>query len=177
MELLHRFIAFPCALGLATPVAIMVGNGLRAELNGSELVGGNQSFIRSVVSVSEEISEKADALAEEGKTPLFFAADGKLVGVIAVADTMKEDRPQAIRELKNLGLKVVMLTGDNERTAKAIGRKAGVDEVIAGVFVFVAGWKLNPVFAAVAMSLSSICVVTNALRLNLIQIYRKDEKG
>ena len=112
----------------------MVGNGLRAELNGSELVGGNQSFIRSVISVSEEISEKADALAEEGKTPLFFAADGKLVGVIAVADTMKEDSPQAIRELKNLGLKVVMLTGDNERTAKAIGRKAGVDEVIAGVF-------------------------------------------
>jgi hypothetical protein len=154
----------------------MVGNGLRAELNGSELVGGNQSFIRSVVSVSEEISEKADALAEEGKTPLFFAADGKLVGVIAVADTMKEDRPQAIRELKNLGLKVVMLTGDNERTAKAIGRKAGVDEVIAGVFVFVAGWKLNPVFEKVPIDFVILETVFLVSILSRVFISRQFEE-
>lgn len=109
------------------------GNGLRAMLGSREISGGNFSFIRSTVSVSEETAAKADALSEAGKTPLFFASDGRLAGVIAVADIIKEDSPRAIRELKELGMKVVMLTGDNERTARAIGKEAGVDEVIAGV--------------------------------------------
>ncbi len=109
------------------------GNGLTALVDGKRLVGGNKSFIKSDVSVSDYMASKADALSEEGKTPLFFAADGKLLGMIAVADVIKEDSPQAIRELKDLGLRVVMLTGDNEKTAKAIGKKVGVDEVIAGV--------------------------------------------
>ncbi len=110
------------------------GNGLRALMNGKELVGGNLSFIRSQVTVSGDVASKADALSEEGKTPLFFAKDGKLLGTIAVADVIKNDSCRAISELKDMGLKVVMLTGDNRRTAEAIGKKAGVDEVIAGVF-------------------------------------------
>ena len=249
------------------------GNGLTAVRGGSALAGGNLSFIRSAVTVSEEMEAKADDLAGEGKTPLFFAEDGKLSGIIAVADVIKEDSPRAIRELKELGMKVIMLTGDNERTAGAIGEAAGVDGVIAGVlpdgkereirklqengktimvgdgindapaltradigiaigagadvavdaadvvlmksdlldvpaavrlsratlrnihqnlfwaffynvigiplaagvFIPLTGWQLNPVFAAAAMSLSSFFVVTNALRLNLFNIYKKKE--
>ena len=109
------------------------GNGLTASLNGKELSGGNISFISSKVSVSDDMKAKAEALSKEGKTPMFFAEGGKLSGIIAVADVIKEDSPKAIEELKKLGLKVVMLTGDNGITAGAIGAKAGVDEVIAGV--------------------------------------------
>jgi len=109
------------------------GNGLTASLDGKILYGGNKSFISSTVKVPDNMILKADALSEEGKTPLFFAVDDQLAGIIAVADTIKEDSPQAIKELKELGMHVVMLTGDNERTARAIGIKAGVDEVIAGV--------------------------------------------
>ncbi len=250
------------------------GNGLTAIYDGKAISGGNLSFIRSTVSVADDIIERADSLSEEGKTPLFFAMDGTLAGIIAVADVIKEDSPQAIQELKDLGLHVVMLTGDNERTARAIGAKAGVDEVIAGVlpdgkekqvralqekgktimvgdgindapaltradigiaigagadvaidaadivlmksrlldvpaairlsrrtlrnihqnlfwafiynvigiplaagvFISILGWQLNPMFAAAAMSLSSFCVVTNALRLNLFNIYGKNKK-
>ncbi|MBQ3968062.1 MAG: HAD-IC family P-type ATPase, partial [Lachnospiraceae bacterium] len=108
-------------------------NGLTASLNGKELSGGNISFISSKVSVSDDMKAKAEALSKEGKTPMFFAEGGKLSGIIAVADVIKEDSPKAIEELKKLGLKVVMLTGDNGITAGAIGAKAGVDEVIAGV--------------------------------------------
>ena len=247
------------------------GNGLTAILD-----GGNHTFISSKVSVDGDIQKKAEKLAEAGKTPLFFGNEDRLLGVIAVADVIKEDSPQAIKELQNMGIHVVMLTGDNERTAKAIGQQAGVDEVIAGVLpegkeqvicklkekgkvamvgdgindapaltradmgiaigagtdvaidaadvvlmksrlsdvpaairmsratlrnihenLFWAffyniigiplaagvwyplfGWKLNPMFGAAAMSLSSFCVVSNALRLNLFKMYdaSKDKK-
>ncbi len=116
----HDFMALP-------------GNGLTAMMGESRLLGGNMPYVMSSASVSEDMMKKANALSEEGKTPLFFARDGKLMGIIAVADVIKEDSAQAIRDLKDLGLKVVMLTGDNERTARAIGAKAGVDDVIAGV--------------------------------------------
>ena len=109
------------------------GNGLTASLNGKMLLGGSFQFISGQISVSEAMKARSEKLSEEGKTPLFFARDGKLCGIIAVADTIKEDSPQAIAEMRNMGIHVVMLTGDNERTAKAIGAKAGVDEVIAGV--------------------------------------------
>ena len=252
------------------------GNGLTAILDGHTLYGGNHTFISSKVSVDGDIQKKAEKLAEAGKTPLFFGNEDRLLGVIAVADVIKEDSPQAIKELQNMGIHVVMLTGDNERTAKAIGQQAGVDEVIAGVLpegkeqvirklkekgkvamvgdgindapaltradmgiaigagtdvaidaadvvlmksrlsdvpaairmsratlrnihenLFWAffyniigiplaagvwyplfGWKLNPMFGAAAMSLSSFCVVSNALRLNLFEMYdaSKDKK-
>ena len=116
-----------------TDFKALPGNGLTAMRGDTRLAGGNLSFIRQAAEVPDGITAKADVLSEEGKTPLFFAADGKLLGIIAVADVIKEDSPKAIRELKSLGMKVVMLTGDNERTAKAIGKAAGVDEVIAGV--------------------------------------------
>ena len=109
------------------------GNGLTAILDGHTLYGGDHTFISSKVSVDGDIQKKAEKLAEEGKTPLFFGNEDRLLGVIAVADVIKEDSPQAIKELQNMGIHVVMLTGDNERTAKAIGQQAGVDEVIAGV--------------------------------------------
>lgn len=109
------------------------GKGLSAFVNGKKLEGGSRKYIESVIKGGEELLKAGDALAEDGKTPLYFAEDGKLLGVIAVADVIKETSPKAIKELKNLGIRVVMLTGDNERTAKAIGRIAGVDEVIAGV--------------------------------------------
>ena len=246
------------------------GNGLTAKLPGACILrGGNLKFISDTVSVSDEIKRKAEQLAEEGKTPLFFSKDEKLIGIVAVADVIKEDSPRAVKELQNMGIRVVMLTGDNERTAKAIGQQAGVDEVIAGVlpegkesviralkqhgkvamvgdgindapaltradmgiaigagtdividaadvvlmksrlsdvpaairmsratlrnihenlfwaFIYNAigiplaaglfypifGWKLNPMFGAAAMSLSSFCVVTNALRLNWFKIH------
>ena len=252
------------------------GNGLTGILDGHTLYGGNHTFISSKVSVDGDIQKKAEKLAEAGKTPLFFGNEDRLLGVIAVADVIKEDSPQAIKELQNMGIHVVMLTGDNERTAKAIGQQAGVDEVIAGVLpegkeqvirklkekgkvamvgdgindapaltradmgiaigagtdvaidaadvvlmksrlsdvpaairmsratlhnihenLFWAffyniigiplaagvwyplfGWKLNPMFGAAAMSLSSFCVVSNALRLNLFKMYdaSKDKK-
>lgn len=109
------------------------GNGLTGTLNGIKLAGGNLSFIKTKAEVPSEMEKQAEALSNEGKTPLFFAADGKLKGIIAVADTMKADSREAITQLKNMGIRVVMLTGDNERTAQAIGAQAGVDEVIAGV--------------------------------------------
>ena len=252
------------------------GNGLTAILDDHTLYGGNYTFISNKVSVDGDIQKKAEKLAEAGKTPLFFGNEERLLGVIAVADVIKEDSPQAIKELQNMGIHVVMLTGDNERTAKAIGQQAGVDEVIAGVLpegkeqvirklkekgkvamvgdgindapaltradmgiaigagtdvaidaadvvlmksrlsdvpaairmsratlrnihenLFWAffyniigiplavgvwyplfGWKLNPMFGAAAMSLSSFCVVSNALRLNLFKMYdaSKDKK-
>ena len=252
------------------------GNGLTAILDGHTLYGGNHTFISSKVSVDGDMQKKAEKLAEAGKTPLFFGNEDRLLGVIAVADVIKEDSPQAIKELQNMGIHVVMLTGDNERTAKAIGQQAGVDEVIAGVlpegkeqvirklkekgkvamvgdgindapaltradmgiaigagtdvaidaadvvlmksrlsdvpaairmsratlrnihenlfwafFYNIIGiplaagvwyplfrWKLNPMFGAAAMSLSSFCVVSNALRLNLFKMYdaSKDKK-
>lgn len=245
------------------------GNGLTAVYEGAKLAGGNYKFISTRTEVPSQLLKKSEQLAEEGKTPLFFAKDGQMAGIIAVADVIKEDSPQAVRELQNMGIRVVMLTGDNERTAKAIGRQAGVDEVIAGVlpdgkeniirslkkqgrtamvgdgindapaltradmgiaigagtdiaidaadvvlmksrlsdvpaairlsratlrnihenlfwaFIYniigiplAAGvwiplfhWQLNPMFGAAAMSLSSFCVVTNALRLNLVSIH------
>ena len=113
--------------------AALPGNGLTAKLNGKVLYGGSNKFIKTVANVSAKLQEQSDQLAEAGKTPLFFAEDGKLCGIIAVADTIKADSPQAVRELQKMGIHVVMLTGDNERTAKAIGAQAGVDEVIAGV--------------------------------------------
>ena len=109
------------------------GNGLNATLDGKALCGGNDTFIRTTAPVSSEMKAQAAALAEAGKTPLWFSYDGKLLGVVAVADVIKEDSPQAVRELQNMGIRVVMITGDNERTAKAIGAQAGVDQVIAGV--------------------------------------------
>ena len=112
---------------------ILPGNGLRASWNGAVLLGGNESMIRSQVTLPDAAAEQSVRLAEEGKTPLFFARDGQLCGIVAVADTIKEDSPTAIREMQRMGIHVVMLTGDNERTARAIGKKAGVDEVIAGV--------------------------------------------
>ena len=244
------------------------GNGVIAAMNGKELATGNHKFIVTKATVTEDMREKAEKLAEQGKTPLYFAEGGKLAGIIAVADVIKEDSPRAVHELQNMGIRVVMLTGDNERTAKAIGAQAGVDEVIAGVlpdgkesvirklmkqgkvamvgdgindapaltradigiaigagtdvaidaadvvlmksqlsdvpaairmsratlrnihqnlfwaffynsigipiaagcFVW-AGITLNPMLGAAAMSLSSFCVVTNALRLNLFKMY------
>ena len=109
------------------------GNGLTAELDGQKLAGGSLAFAQSLVSIPQEMQDRAVRLAEQGKTPLFFCRSGKLLGVIAVADVIKPDSPQAVRELQGMGIRVVMLTGDNERTAKAIGAQAGVDEVIAGV--------------------------------------------
>lgn len=245
------------------------GNGLTALLGNTLLLGGSYKFISEQIPISAEMKEKSERLSEEGKTPLFFARSGTLCGIIAVADTLKEDSSGAIKELRNMGIHVVMLTGDNERTAKAIGKKAGVDEVIAGVlpdgkeqvirdlqqkgqvmmvgdgindapaltradigmaigagadvaidaadvvlmksrlldvpaairlsratlgnihenlfwafiyniigiplaagvFIHLLGWQLNPMFAAAAMSLSSFCVVTNALRLNFFRMY------
>lgn len=252
------------------------GNGLTGTLNNKTLIGGNLLFIEKSLSISEKIKHSAEQLASAGKTPLFFAKDNHLFGIIAVADVIKEDSPQAIKELKAMGIHVVMLTGDNERTARAIGEQAGVDNVIAGVLpdgkesviqalgkkgkvamvgdgindapaltradvgiaigagtdvamdaadvvlmkskladvpaairlsrgvlrnihenlfwaffyntigiplaagllISVLGWKLNPMFGAAAMSLSSFCVVTNALRLNLLNIRstKKDKK-
>ena len=252
------------------------GNGLTGTLNNKTLIGGNLLFIEKSLSISEKLKHSAEQLASAGKTPLFFAKENRLLGMIAVADVIKEDSPQAIKELKAMGIHVVMLTGDNERTAKAIGEQAGVDNVIAGVLpdgkesviqalgkkgkvamvgdgindapaltradvgiaigagtdvamdaadvvlmkskladvpaairlsrgvlrnihenlfwaffyntigiplaagllIPVLGWKLNPMFGAAAMSLSSFCVVTNALRLNLLNIRstKKDKK-
>lgn len=252
------------------------GNGLSAEYNGKRIIGGSKKYISSILGISNDILSKADKLSEEGKTPLFFMLDNKLLGIIAVADVIKEESPQAIKQLQNMGIKVVMLTGDNERTAKAVGKLAGVDEVIAGVlpdgkekvvaelkkqgkvlmvgdgindapaltsadigmaigsgtdiaidaadvvfmkskltdvpaavrlsrktlrnihenlfwaFIYnvigiplaagvwipLLGWQLNPMFGAAAMSLSSFCVVTNALRLNFFDITnpKKDRK-
>lgn len=247
---------------------ILPGNGLTAQYNGGTITGGSFKFISKQINVSDEIRQKAEELAKEGKTPLLFAQDNKLCGLIAVADTIKEDSPAAVKDLKDMGIRVVMLTGDNERTAKAIGAQAGVDEVIAGVlpdgkesvirelmgqgkvamvgdgindapaltranigiaigagadiamdaadvvlmksrlsdvpaairlsrftlrnihenlfwaFIYniigiplaagvwipIFGWTLNPMFGALAMSLSSFCVVTNALRLNFVKI-------
>ena len=112
---------------------ILPGNGLTAQYNGGTITGGSFKFISKQINVSDEIRQKAEELAKEGKTPLLFAQDNKLCGLIAVADTIKEDSPAAVKDLKDMGIRVVMLTGDNERTAKAIGAQAGVDEVIAGV--------------------------------------------
>ena len=252
------------------------GNGLTATLSGEALLGGSLSFVSSQVDVPRSIRQKAEALAEEGKTPLLFAQAGRLAGVIAVADVIKADSPAAIAALRNMGIRVVMLTGDNAKTARAIGRLAGVDEVIAGVlpegkesvirrlqaqgrvamvgdgindapaltradigvaigagtdvaidaadvvlmksrlsdvpaairlsratlrnihenlfwaffynvigiplaagvWIPLFGWTLNPMFGAAAMSLSSFCVVSNALRLNLFKLHDagKDKK-
>lgn len=111
----------------------MPGNGLTASLDGAELLGGSFKFISGQIAVPDETAKRAERLSEEGKTPLLFARGGALIGIIAVADVIKDDSPQAIEQMRNMGIHVVMLTGDNERTAKAIGAKAGVDEVIAGV--------------------------------------------
>ena len=255
---------------------VLPGNGLLGKTKDGMLYGGNESFISSKVALPSLLREKASRLAKEGKTPLYFALEDKLLGVIAVADVIKEDSAHAVKELQNMGIRVVMLTGDNERTAKAIGVQAGVDEVIAGVlpdgkervirklkeqgkvamvgdgindapaltqadmgiaigagtdvaidaadvvlmknslrdvpaairlsratlknihqnlfwaffyntigiplaagvFIPLLEWQLNPMFGAAAMSLSSFCVVTNALRLNLVRVYneKKDKK-
>ena len=116
-----------------TDFAALPGNGLAAKLDGVDIFGGSASFIQSKLSLPAALTQQAEQLAAEGKTPLFFGGAGHLLGVIAVADTIKEDSPEAIRQLQNMGIRVVMLTGDNQRTADAIGRQAGVDEVIAGV--------------------------------------------
>lgn len=261
------------------PVADFValpGNGLQATLNGKLLLGGSLSYMRSRVSVPKNMEQQAAALAEQGKTPLLFAYDGALLGMIAVADVIKPDSPEAIAALQKMGIRVVMLTGDNPRTAAAIGRQTGVDRVIAGVlpqgkeqvvrdlmrqgkvimvgdgindapaltradigmaigagtdvaidaadvvlmhsrlrdvtaairlsratltnihenlfwaffynvigiplaagvWIPIFGWTLNPMFGAAAMSLSSFCVVTNALRLNFFKLYspKRDKK-
>ncbi|MBO5372878.1 MAG: heavy metal translocating P-type ATPase, partial [Lachnospiraceae bacterium] len=254
----------------------VAGNGLTGTLNHTTVWGGNASFISKFIDIPQNMNAQAENLSNTGKTPLYFAKEGKFLGIIAVADVLKEESPQAIKELKNMGIRVVMLTGDNERTAKAIGTKAGVDEVVAGVlpegkervirslkqqgkvamvgdgindapaltradigiaigagtdiaidaadvvlmkskltdvpaairlsraalrnihqnlfwaFIYnvigiplaagvwipLFGLKLNPMFGAAAMSLSSFCVVTNALRLNLLSIHDagKDKK-
>ena len=257
------------AVAEVTDFSAVVGNGLTAILAGKMIKAGNLAFVSKFVKVLDDMRAKAVEFSKEGKTPLFFAADDRLCGIIAVADTIKEDSPEAVRQLKNMGIRVVMLTGDNEQTANAIGKQAGVDEVIAGVLpdgkeavirklkkqgrvamvgdgindapaltradmgiaigagsdvaidaadvvlmksrlidvpaavrlsratltnihenLFWAffynvigiplaaglwypllGWKLNPMFGAAAMSLSSFCVVTNALRLNLCRVY------
>ena len=257
------------AIAEVTDFSAVVGNGLTATLAGKIIKAGNLAFVSKFVKVSDDMRAKSVEFSKEGKTPLFFAADDRLCGIIAVADTIKEDSPEAVRQLKNMGIRVVMLTGDNEQTAGAIGKQAGVDEVIAGVLpdgkeavirklkkqgrvamvgdgindapaltradmgiaigagsdvaidaadvvlmksrlidvpaavrlsratltnihenLFWAffynvigiplaaglwypllGWKLNPMFGAAAMSLSSFCVVTNALRLNLCRVY------
>ena len=245
------------------------GNGLMARTDRGMLYGGSLEYISGKAAIPADVRTQAEALAEQGKTPLFFARESRLLGVIAVADAIKEDSPQAVRELQNMGVRVVMLTGDNERTARAMGDKAGVDRVIAGVkpegkeavirqlmaagkvamvgdgindapaltradvgiaigagtdvaidaadvvlmnsrltdvsaairlsratlrnihqnlfwafcyntlgiplaagaFIGLLGWRLNPMFGAAAMSLSSFCVVSNALRLNLLRIH------
>ena len=252
------------------------GNGLTATLNGEELLGGSLAFIADRAAVPEEMNAKAEALAGQGKTPLLFTRGGRFMGVIAVADTIKEDSPQAVKELQDMGIRVVMLTGDNERTARAIGAQAGVDQVVAGVlpdgkeavirelqkrgktamvgdgindapaltradtgiaigagtdvaidaadvvlmnsrlsdvpaavrlsratlrnihenlfwaffynvvgiplaagaWISLLGWKMSPMFGAAAMSLSSFCVVSNALRLNFFDLRsaKKDKK-
>ena len=257
------------AIAEVTDFSAVVGNGLTATLAGKIIKAGNLAFVSKFVKVSDDMRAKSVEFSKEGKTPLFFAADDRLCGIIAVADTIKEDSPEAVRQLKNMGIRVVMLTGDNEQTAGAIGKQAGVDEVVAGVLpdgkeavirklkkqgrvamvgdgindapaltradmgiaigagsdvaidaadvvlvksrlidvpaavrlsratltnihenLFWAffynvigiplaaglwypllGWKLNPMFGAAAMSLSSFCVVTNALRLNLCRVY------
>jgi Cu2+-exporting ATPase len=120
-------------LGEVTDFQALPGNGLRAMLGETRLAGGNLKFISSVADVPAGLSAAADRLAGEGKTPLFFAADGAVLGIIAVADVIKEDSARAVKELQSMGMRVVMLTGDNEKTARAIGAQAGVDEVIAGV--------------------------------------------
>nr|WP_325293550.1 heavy metal translocating P-type ATPase [uncultured Oscillibacter sp.] len=117
----------------ATDFQALPGNGLTARLGGASLSGGSLRFISTQATVPQDLQSKAEALAAQGKTPLFFSRDGELLGVIAVADVIKEDSPQAVKELQNMGIRVVMLTGDNQRTAQAIGKQAGVDEVIAGV--------------------------------------------
>ncbi len=248
---------------------ILPGNGLKAKLEGDDLVGGSLKYIKGQVTVSKAMEMQAEALAMQGKTPLFFTKGNKLLGMIAVADVMKPDSKEAITQLQNMGIRVVMITGDNEKTANAIGKEAGVDSVIAGVlpdgkeaavtelmklgkvamvgdgindapalvkadmgiaigagadvvidaadvvlmksslldvpaairlsravlrnihqnlfwaffyncigiplaagaFIAVLGWELNPMFGAAAMSLSSFCVVSNALRLNLVKVY------
>ena len=252
------------------------GNGLTATLDGQTVYGGNLTFIKTKTEISESVKKQAEQFAAAGKTPLFFARDGRYLGMIVVADVIKEDSAPAVRELQNMGIRVVMLTGDNERTAQAIGRQAGVDEVIAGVlpdgkeavvrqlskhesvamvgdgindapaltradigiaigagtdiaidaadvvlmnsrlsdvpaairlsratlrnihqnlfwaffynmigiplaagaFIALLGWQLNPMFGAAAMSLSSFCVVSNALRLNFLNIHsaKRDHK-
>ena len=116
-----------------TEFQALPGNGLRASLDGRPLCGGNDIFIGAQAQIPAPIKQQAQTCSDAGRTPLYFSLDGKLLGVVAVADVIKEDSPQAVRELQNMGIRVVMLTGDNERTAKAIGRQAGVDEVIAGV--------------------------------------------
>ncbi|MDD6696445.1 MAG: heavy metal translocating P-type ATPase [Firmicutes bacterium] len=262
---------------MITDFTALPGNGLSGKTEGSSLLGGSYTFIREKIEKNgEKLQQQAEQLAKQGKTPLLFVRDGKLLGMIAVADVIKEDSPQAIAELQNMGIKVVMLTGDNEQTAHAIGKQAGVDEVIAGVlpdgkeqvigslkqqgktimvgdgindapaltradigiaigagadiamdaadivlmksrlsdipaairlsratlknihenlfwaffynvigiplaagvWIPLFGWKLNPMFGALAMSLSSFCVVSNALRLNLFRMYdaSKDKK-
>ena len=257
-----------------TAFKVLPGNGVTGRQGGNRLAGGNVAFIAGEAEVDSVFRKQAEQYAGEGKTPLYFAKDGKLVGLIAVADVMKEDSPQAVKELQKLGIRVVMLTGDNERTAKAIGRQVGVDEVVAdvlpegkeaairkmkeqgkvamvgdgindapaltradigiaigagtdiavdaadvvlmksklsdvpaairlsratrknilenlfwafiynvigiplaaGVWIPLFGWQLNPMFGAAAMSLSSFCVVTNALRLNFKKINESEEK-
>lgn len=138
--------------------------------------------------MSGEIKRRAEQLAGEGKTPLFFAKDRKLLSIIAVADAMKEESPRAIAELKNMGIPMVMVTGDHERTARATFRNihenlfwAFIYNVIgiplaAGIWIPIFGWQLNPMFGAAAMSLSSFCVVTNALRLNLFKMHKNNSK-
>ena len=116
-----------------TDFSAVVGNGLKGVLRGNEIAAGNLKFIEKTAEISDDIRKIADELSKKGKTPLFFAESGSLLGIIAVADTIKEDSAQAVKQLRNMGIKVVMLTGDNEQTAKAIGKQAGVDEVIAGV--------------------------------------------
>ena len=202
-----------------TDFRALSGSGLTAVRNGQTLCGGSLAYVSTASEVSPAMRERCEALAEDGKTPLLFSENGRLLGVIAVADVIKPDSPQAVRELRNMGIEVVMLTGDNERTARAIGAAAGVDRVIAGVLpdgkeaeirrlrdvpsairlsratlrnihqnlfwaffyntlgiplaagVFVPlGLTLNPMFGAAAMSLSSFCVVSNALRLNLFKL-------
>ena len=121
------------ATGEVTGFQALPGNGLSAILGSDRLTGGSMKFISSQTKVSADLNRRAEQLAEQGKTPLLFTRNGKLLGIIAVADVIKEDSPRAVKELQNMGIRVVMLTGDNERTAKAIGAQAGVDEVIAGV--------------------------------------------
>ena len=116
-----------------TDFKALPGNGLSAVLDGALLCGGNLAFIGGQAEITPEMETQAGRLAQEGKTPLFFSRDGRMAGIIAVADTIKEDSPRAVKELQNMGIHVVMLTGDNERTARAVGLQAGVDEVIAGV--------------------------------------------
>ena len=252
---------------------VLPGNGLEGSFEGEEFAGGNCKFVSEKTKIDKEIEAAGNRLAEEGKTPLYFAKDGILAGIIAVADVIKEDSPQSVKELKEMGIHVVMLTGDNERTAKAIGEQVGVDDIVsdvlpdgkervikkfmekgrvamvgdgindapaltradigiaigagtdvaldaadivlmkntlmdvpaairlsraslrtihqnlfwafiyniigiplaAGVFISVLGWQMNPMFGAAAMSLSSFCVVSNALRLNLFDMYDADK--